>query len=478
MLAALAYSARAQGQAPSPLDIEKAELLAARNADEVLAKAAAAQAALRGVDAARANFFPKLSGSVSGAYMPVTPSGVTVDAGSLGTLPLWVPANQSGVNVVNGHYVYTPSASDPLTEYPVTMPAKDWTVGGYTKNSYFKGNLTFTQPLVAWGKIKAAVDLAAFEADIAEIGSAGASLDAERQANRAYFSALLSKDSIPVLQELQGLAAAILEDRKSALAEGFVTQAEVLSSTADLAALDTRLVQATEGEQSALESLGLLTGLDAGALRLTSRYREALPALSEAELKDEAARASTDAGIARARLTEAKSKLDLERGSSILLPDLSLFANVDASGQDIPFSSSSWWSNNWSMDVSIGIAANVDFFDGGASAARKKEAAADLEAARIGEAASEKAARLAVRRAIDAARGAEASLREKQAKAAWAAEALRAERAKAADQASSRAELDAMAITEASARLDLLYARYSLEESIADLERLAGKALK
>ena len=84
------------------------------------------------------------------------PAGVTVSAGSLGTLPLWVPANPNDITETNGHYLY----NGELTEYPVTMPAEEWTVGGYTKNSYFKGNLTFSQPLFAWGKIKAAVDLA------------------------------------------------------------------------------------------------------------------------------------------------------------------------------------------------------------------------------------------------------------------------------------------------------------------------------
>ncbi|MGA2547315.1 MAG: TolC family protein [Rectinemataceae bacterium] len=455
ILAAAALTAKAEGKSGVPLDIYRAQELAAKASDEVRAREAAVEAALRAVDAARANFFPKLSGGVSGAFLPQPPSGVKVPAGSLGTLPLYYP---TGI-------VYLP------------MPATELNVGGYTKDSYFKGNLTFTQPIVAWGKIKAAVDLASLEARVASIGSAGASLDAARAANRAYYSALLSKESGAILEELQALAASILEDKKSAFSEGFTTKEEVLSSTADLAALETRLVQAREGEASALESLGLLTGLDSSTIELVSPFRAALPPLFETGLKDEAARVSTDVDIARVRLSEARRKLDLERGSSLFHPDLSFFASLEALGQDVPFSSSSWWTNTWSWDLSLGIAANVDLFDGGASAARKREAAANLEAARIGEVATEKGARLQTRRVIDAARGAEASLREKEARAAWAAEALRNARAKAADQAASRAELNASAIGEATARLDLLYARFALEESIADLERLAGRPI-
>ncbi len=158
--------------------------------------------------------------------------------------------------------------------------------------------------------------------------------------------------------------------------------------------MDSRLVQASEAETSALESLGLLTGLDPSSLVLISPFRANLPSLAEGPLKDEAIASSTDIALARTRLSQAKRKLDLERGSSLFLPDFSLFANLDVSGQDLPYSSASWWSNTWSWDLSVGIATTVDLFDGGAAAARKREASASLEAARIGEGAAEKAARL------------------------------------------------------------------------------------
>jgi outer membrane protein TolC len=461
LLIVSALAARAEGAATEgslPLDIGRAEELAGKSADEVLARDAAAEAALRVVDEARASFFPKLSASVSGAYLPEPPIGVKVPAGSLGIIPVYNPTTQRYSSI--------------------QLPPTDLDVGGYTENSFFKGSLAFSQPLVAWGKIKAAVDLAALEAKAADIGRRSASLDARRSANRAYYSALLSRESLAVLVELRALAESILEDRRSAKDEGFATQEQVLSSAADLASMDARLVQAREGEASALESLGFLTGLDPSSLVLVSPFRANLPSLAEGPLKDEALASSTDIALARTRLSQAKRKLDLERGSSLFLPDLALFANLDVSGQDLPYSSPSWWSNTWSWDLSVGVATTVDFFDGGAAAARKREASASLEAARIGEGAAEKAARLEARRAIETAREAEASLREKEAKASWAAEALRNARAKAADQSVSRAELDAQAIVEATTRLELLDARYALEESIADLERIEGKDIR
>ena len=143
ILVAAALSAKAQAGGGIPLEIGRAQELAAKGSDEVRARDAAAEAALRAVDAARANFFPKLSASVSGMYLVNPPKGVTVDAGSLGNLPLWVPATP------------TPSQpySGPFVQYPISLPSENWAVVKDAKSTYFKGALTFTQPLVTWGKI-------------------------------------------------------------------------------------------------------------------------------------------------------------------------------------------------------------------------------------------------------------------------------------------------------------------------------------
>jgi outer membrane protein TolC len=355
------------------------------------------------------------------------------------------------------------------------LPAEDWAVTPDAKATYFKGNLSFSQPLFAWGKIKAAIDLASSEAEVASVDARGASLDAARLANRAYYSALLSQRSAAVLEELRGLVAQIVEDRSRALDEGLSTKEGLLSAKADLADIGARLVEAQEGGRSALESLAFLTGLDSASIELVSDFREALPSQAEEELKAGAPSSSTAFGEARARLSEARRKLDLEGGSGTFKPDLSLFASLDAAGQDIPFSGSSW-KDTWDWDLSIGLAAKVDLFDGGAAAARRREAAANIDAADAALRAALGSARLEARRAVEAARRAEASLAAARARSDWAVEALEIARASAAEQMISRSELNASEIREAGERLSVLGARYALEEAIADLERLSPKA--
>ena len=186
-----------------PLDIALAEDLARSRADEVAARRAAAAAALGAVDAARSQLSTKLSGSLSSAYLVNPPAGVTVKKGS-------------------------------LASSPIMLPAEDWAVTPDAKHSYFKGNLSFSQPLFAWGKIRAAIDLASSEAEVASVDAKGSALDAARQAGRAYYSALLSEKSAAILKELRDLAAQIVVDRGRVLDEGLSTKEGLLSAQADL----------------------------------------------------------------------------------------------------------------------------------------------------------------------------------------------------------------------------------------------------
>jgi outer membrane protein TolC len=440
-----------------PLEAARAEELARTKAEEVAARNAALSAALSAVDAARAQLLPKLGATATTAYLFNPAEGLTVPAGSMGSIPLWVPASPNPSNPYAG----------PFIKHPIPLPSEDLSVFEGAKPWYVKGELSFSQPLFAWGKIRASIDLAAHEAEVAQVQARGASLDAGRQANRAYFSALLSRKSAALLGELRDLAAQIAADAASALAEGLSTREKLLSAQADLAELEARLVEASESERSSLEALALLTGIETRSTELVSDFRDTLPKSAEEGLKNEAPSSSTAFGEARARLAQARRKLDLERGSGPFRPDFSLFASLDAANQD-----ASSMSSAFSWNLSVGLAAKADFFDGGAARAKKREASAKVDAAEAALHAALDGLRLEVRRAVDSGRRAEASLTAARAREAWAAEALKAARASAADQMISRSELNGARIREASARLSTLGARYALEEAIADLERL------
>lgn len=450
-------AATATGEAPAPapsgaqtirLSIAEAEGLAQKNSDEVRARAAALDAALGAVNVARASFYPKVSASASGAYLVNPPAGMTLAKGAFGTTT--IPGLGS-----------------------FETPPEDVVVVPEAADTYVKGNITFTQPIVAWGKIRAAVDMAAFAAQASLAVRDGAKRDAAREANRAYYSAKLARDSAPILNELHDLATAIVADRQASLDEGLGTRERLLSAEADLAAIEDQIVQAREGAQSALESLAALTGLGEGAaIDTVSDFRSRLPDIDEKRLKTAATSSSAEWQSSGARFREASRAVDLERGSSVLLPDLAFFASLDASGPR------SGWTNSWTWDLSLGLSLSVDLFDAGASAAKIEEARSQRDAAAAALRGAETSARLSARRAVQAAREAEAALRKSEAHALWTAEVLKNARSSAENQLASRQELNSAAIQDAAARLDLLSARYAFEEALADLDRLAQGELK
>jgi outer membrane protein TolC len=417
------------------VQITEALDLASAGADEIRARDGAVASSMAAVDAARANFLPKITSSVSGGWLANPPLGVTLKAGEMGVLP----AALGGAKI----------------------PSTDLTFIDNAKPTWFKGNLTLSQPLFTWGKIGSAAAIAGLEAQIAVAGREGAILNVRRQVETTYFTVRFCR-----------------ETRALSLGSGLSTQEQLLSSKADLADIDARIVEVDETERTALYSLGILTGLDTASIDLVSACRTEVPVYDEAALEDRASRTGESAVTARVRLSEANKKLALAKGSMMLLPDLQFFSSLDVSGQTVPFSGSIWLDKTWTWDLTVGIAAKTDLFDGGASYANIREAKAGLDAATAALSGQENAARLAARNAADTARKTQADIMRKTARCAWYAEALKAAQSSFKNQVISRAELNGASMREILGRIDLLQAQYNLEQAIADLELVNGRSFR
>ena len=448
LLIALALSALASEPVNKSLSITEALDLASAGADAVRAQTALVSAAKASVDSSRANFLPKISTTVSGAWLANPPEGMTLKAGDLGAMP---PA-------LGG----------------AKIPANDITFIDDTKSTYFKGNITLSQPLFAWGKIGSAAAIASLEAQIAIAGQAGAILDAKRQVETAYFTVAFCREVKPLLASLRKMAASNVSDKNLALDAGLATKEQLLSAKSDLADIDARIVEIDQTEKTSLYALGILTGLDTASLDLVSAFRTELPAIDERSLEDRSAQVGENSVTARRRLEEAGKKLDIAKGSMMLLPDLQLFSSFDFTGQTVPFSGKDWMDKTWTWDLTVGVAAKTNLFDGGASYANIREAKAGRDAATAALTAQESAARMAARNAINAARRAEAAIVQKMAHSEWYAESLKAATASFDNQLASRADLNLASMRETLGRVDLLQAQYNLEQAIADLELVNG----
>jgi outer membrane protein TolC len=432
------------------LTIEQASRLAQSSSEAIRIRDLAMQKSRLAVNEAAGRAWPHVDLQVSGSYLVNPPTGYTVKAGALGAIN--IPALG----------VHTP------------MPVNDFTIGSQL-HDYFSVAASLSQPLFTWGKIRNAIDAAALQVESAATDLVTQRRDIEREVHRAYYSAVLAGESETVLRRLADTAGMIVADRQTALDQGSITREAVLEARSHRAQVDARLAEAQQSRATALESLGVLTGLDPTGIELADGFPEAAPPLDEQSLRVRAHDASTDIAASRTRQGQAQKKLAIEKGGAILRPDVSLGMSFSVTGQeDLPyagwqFSNSTW---NWDLVVSLGVKMSV--FDGMESAARIGQAEKDAEMAGQALLQAEKLTRLAVRQAVDAAAKAEADLTEKQAQEEYLAERLKNAQISVDNGLASREDLHGAQILLGTAQLDRLLAQFTREESRADIARLTG----
>ena len=364
-----------------------------------------------------------------------------------------------------------------LATSPVIIPSSDITIGAQLHN-YFSVAASLSQPLFAWGKVRNAIDLAGLQVDAAGTDLVAQQRDIDREVHRAYFGALLARDSGAVLHRIRDAAAAIAADRQKSLDQGMINREAVLEAQSNLASVEAKLVESVQTLATALESLGMLTGLDPSGIELATGFRTALPALDEQAVRSRAEASAVEMAAARTRVSQARKKLAIEMGGSMLLPDVSLGVSFGVTGQeDIPYAAWNWTNSTWDWDLMISIGVKTSVFDGLAAMKRIGQAEKDVEAAATGLSQQQKLERLGVRKAIDAAVKADADVMEKQAKADYAEERLRNAKASFDNGLASREDVHGADILAGSAKLDLLLSLYTREEALADIARITGERI-
>jgi outer membrane protein TolC len=459
ILAIAPAAAAAQG---TGMTIDQAIALALRGADAIRLRELALQKARLAVDEATARALPQVGLQASVSYLVNPPQGYTVTAGQLGSFTPTIPAN-----------TVKPGPAIPLGTF--SIPEKDFNIGAQEHN-YFSLSASLMQPLFTWGKIRGAIDLAALQADSAGNDLAAQRRDIQREVSRAWDGALLAAGSMEVLKRLKETAAEVVNDRQKAFDDGTTNREAVLQAQSDLAQIASKLVDAEQARLTSLESLGILTGLDPSTIVLASGFHDSLPPLDETAIRAAVLKSSTDLAASRTRVQQAGKKLVVEKGGALLLPDVSLGVTLDVTGQeDVPYKDWSWDASMWNWDLVISLGVKTTVFDGLAARSRIAQAQKDADMAGTARAQQEKLVGLSVRQDMDAALRADAAVQEKQ--AAWddAQERLRNAQSSFDSGLVSRADLRGAQILEGTAALDLLAARYTREEALADITRLTGE---
>jgi outer membrane protein TolC len=439
------------------LSLEEAYALTRKSSEALRLKELSLQKSRLALDEAGSRAWPHVDFQASASYLARPPQGYTVPKGSLGSIP------------------YPDPPATPVTQ--ILLPPDDLTIGAQQHN-YFTATASLSQPIFTWGKIRNAIGLAALGVDAAGTELVSQQREIDREVHRAYFGALLAGESESVLKRIRDTAAEMASERQSSFDKGTINRENVLEAQSALASIEAKLAEAGQSRATALESLGILTGLAPSAITLMTEFRTELPAVDEQTLRARAQTSSVALATSRTRLSQARKLLSVEKGGSLLLPDVSLGMRLELSGQeDIPAAAWNWDNGAWDWDLVISLGMKMSVFDGLSSLARIRQAEKDLETAATALSLEEKLLGLDVRKAIDAAVKADADVKEKEARAAYAAERLKNARVSFDSGMASREDLQGADILAGSATLDMLLARYSREEALADIARITGERI-
>jgi len=441
LLAAIVVPA-AVPAAPRALSLAEAFRLADANAEAIRIRVLQAGRCDAALTEARSRRYPRLALELSASYLANPPEGITVHQGELATVP-------------------------------IVIPSEDLVFVEDAESTYYRLGATLTQPISTSGKIAAGIRLAELDREAAAAELDRERRDIRRETARAYHGAVLAARSLPLLQAMRAASADIVADRNASFAEGTATRQAVLEAQASLAALEAKIAAAREARATALEGLAALTGLAAADLDPADGFRDACPELDEERLQALAAAGSPDIAAAGTRLAQAGANLDLERAGAALRPDLALSVTAGVEGQRTPFVGSDW-TDSWDWSVVVSVGAKATAYDAGSSRARLEAASDDREAAAAALEGARKLARLSVRRAVEAARGAGVAAAERRAKLALAEETAKNTRVSFENGVATREQARLAEIGRLAAAIEHESAGAALEDAIAEIEYCTG----
>ena len=435
----------------TPLTVDEAVRRAIAESGDVRRAQIELDQARADIDLARSERLPEISGRVSGSYLFSPPEGEGIRRGELGTVP-------------------SPG------ELPTPVPETDIEIIPAAESTFYSISAQLEQVLFTWGKVSEGIEAAGHEERATAAEVTGERRDIASRTHEAYFSAVLARDTLEALREAEETIQRIVEDREEAFDAGTRTREEVLEMRSQAAAVRRQRVSAEQGLDSALRALGILIGADAGEHQLISSYRETDDPRSEEALLDAALEFSPDLDALRNRSRAAESALFIEeRSNRLRYPDIALLFDVEWSGQGSPFRDN--WADRWDTDITLTIASQFSIFDGGAQAARIRQAEGDLGRARLGLDDARDGIEVAVRRGYESARSAEAEYEQARAEYEYVAEQRRNAEVSFENDLITREEMLMARLQETFSGIERDAAAFNLERAISELEALTGDIL-
>ena len=435
---------------PRELSVDEAISLALERSESVRIKLSDEKRATYAISEAKSKLFPTFDVNASASYMTDPQEGITIRRGSLG---------------------YSPAFG---SETPVSFPDRDYVIVEDSERTFFNISGTITQPIFTWFKIKNAIDLATIERNVARYNTLATKNELVQEIRTVYFGALVALESTRILEQALSTAAEIVEDQQRSYEEGLINLQVLLQAKSRQVVLESQVVQSLESYASALEALAMLTGIETPQLALTTDFRTQLPELDEDSLKTSAIQRSIDVRIARARLKQAQKYIEIERGGSILLPDISLVVTVDISGQRVPVIGANWI-ENWDTNIILTLGTKVRLFDSFQSHWKIRQAEEQERMALLGLAQMEQGLNLLVRKTIEKTRLAFSHVQKFKVILTEMQEQYKNARVSFENELITRSEERGARILLLSTELEYLFSLFNFEIALTELEYAVGK---
>ncbi len=404
------------------------------------------------IQIARSRSLPQITSRLSASYLVFPPEAVGLRAGELGTVP-----DPGGL--------------------PVRVPESNVEIVPEPEPTFFSVSASLSQALVTWGKVQAGVEAAELERDRLRVDATDRDRQLAAEVRRAYFGLVLARETASLLRDAEETLDQITRDRRQGFDTGVRTRQEVLEVEAERAAVRRQRVSAEQGMRSARRGLSFLLGAEVSeGTELVSEPRAEWTPRPEEDVLEEVLRFSPEVRELRIGREQASVGLFVaERTDRLRYPDIGLSVSAEVSGGRIPLSFN--WRDSWETDLTITLAGEVSVFDGGAQAARVRQAAGDLAQAASGLTDAEEGLRIEVAERIETVRVAEAELAEAEAEHTLAEERRNNAEVSFENELITREEVLMARIGETIAALELSAAAFQLEQARTDLDALTGRIL-
>lgn len=252
------------------------------------------------------------------------------------------------------------------------------------ENTYFSIEAGLQQPIFTWGKLRAGLELAQQNYQLAALKTEATEVELTRQIRQIYYGIVFARSAVEKLEQIENLLEQTLSDRKKEFREEFINLEKVLESQKNVLMLRTQIAEVREGYVKSAEAFSMITGLDADQYTFENVLSTGVKQISDMDdVIQYALWNSSDIQRISAEEELAVLNKKLEKRTGQLRPDFFLDVGLDINGEQVPVVQSNWL-ETWDVNLTFTLGTKITLWDSGLSAAKRRQSAVSEQIAAEG----------------------------------------------------------------------------------------------